>query len=136
MKVFNMAKFKYLAVLLATLLPSIAFAATAVCTIEIEDINASVKNKTLEKTVVKETFKFKPGGEKQTKFFNLPDDRYICRLDFFDLNIGTSLSCEEKKDQGYSYMQSDQSGNKSKMNRNNLTFRDRNSHFVINAICK
>lgn len=131
-----MAKFKYLAILLATLLPSISFAATAVCTIEIEDINASVKNKALEKIIVKEAFNFEPGGAKQTKFFNLPDGIFLCRLDFFDLNTGTSLSCEKKKDHGYSYMQSDQSGNKLKMNRNNLTFRDKNSHFVINAICK
>ena len=131
-----MTKFKYLEILLATLLPSISFAAKAVCTIEIEDINASVKNKTIEKSIVKEDFNYEPDGAKQTKFFNLPDDRYLCRLDFFDLNTGTSLSCEKKKDQGYSYMQSDQSGNKSKMNRNNLIFRDGNSHFVINAICK
>ena len=131
-----MAKFRYLLILLATLLPSISFAATAVCTIEIEDINASVKNKSLQKIIVKEDFNLKPGGEKQTKFFNLPDGKYLCRLDFFDLNTGTSLSCEKKKDQGYSYMQSDQSGNKTKTNRNNLTFRDGNSHFVINAVCK
>jgi len=131
-----MTKFIYLAILLATSLPSISLAATAVCTIEIEDINASVKNKAFEKIVVKEGFNFESGAAKQTKFFNLPDGRHICRLDFFDLNTGTSLSCEKKKDKGFSYMQSDQSGNKSKINRNNLTFRDSNSHFVINAICK
>ena len=133
-----MVKFKYLVALFVVLFPSISLAATAVCTIEIEDNNASVKNKVREKIVVESTFNIKTEhanfSPKQTKFFDLPDGKYSCRLDFFDMNTGTSLSCEKKEDQGYSYMQSDLTS--SNTNKNNLTFRNANSHFIINSICK
>jgi hypothetical protein len=135
-----MNKFKYFAILLIVTFPLITLADTSVCTVEIEDVNASVKNKSLEKSVVKQTFNFQPGANpltaKQTKFFELPDGLYLCRLDFFDMNTGTSLSCEKKKHKGYTYMQSDLSGIKPNTSRNNLTFRAGKSHFVINSVCE
>ena len=135
-----MTKFRYLVILLVVVFPLFSWADTAICTIEIEDINASVKSKSLEKYEVKETFDFESGADAltamQRKYFNLPDGQYSCTLTFLDLNTGTSLSCSKKEDQGHTYIQSDQSGIKANESRNNLTFRDGNSHFVINAICK
>ncbi len=131
--------FRQLLILLVFLTSSISWADTAICTIEIEDVNAAVKNETQAKYRVEATFSFEAGASALTamkrKYFNLPDGRYLCHLAFLDLNTGTSLSCEKKEDHGHTYMQSDQSRIKVSEGENNLTFRDGGSHFVLSAKC-
>jgi hypothetical protein len=132
-----------LLVLIILAFPSQSWADTAVCNIEVENINAEVKSKTQARYIIEHIFTFKSGASAlksmQRTYFNLPDDRYFCQLAFLDLQTGTSLSCEKNEDGGYTYMQADQSGIKVKSGTNqnitNLTFRDELSHFVITAKC-
>lgn len=109
---------------------------TANCTVEVEDVNAEVEWKAATKYVVEHTFEFVPGSGKQDKHFDLPDGRYSCTLAFFDLDSGTSLSCERKDDLGHTFAQSDRSGIDERATRNNLIFRDGNSFFILDAECK
>ena len=131
--------FKKILISVFLLIPLASWANVAVCTIEINDINAGVKSKDQAKYTIEHTFTFKEGTNAltgmQRKHFNLPDGRYSCTLAFLDINTGTSLSCEKKVDYGQTYMQSDLSGFKVDKSENNLIFRDGESHFLLNAIC-
>lgn len=117
-------------------LSSSALAGVANCTIEIEDVASEVQSKTRSTQMVEFAFDFSPGGDAQRKNFDLAGGTYLCSLAFFDLDSGTSLSCERTDDSGHTYFQSDRSGIKEHSGRNNLVFRDRSSHFVLNAACK
>lgn len=132
-----MAIFKPLLIFLTVAFSSHSWADTAKCTIEIEDVIAEVELKATTKYIVEQTFSFKPDSvEAQRKYFDLSDGRYSCTLAFYDLNIGTALSCEKKEDLGHTFVQSDRSGIEEHAARNNLIFRDGNSFFELNAICK
>jgi hypothetical protein len=113
-----------------------ASADTANCTVEIEDVTAAVQSKAAAKQIVQFAFELTPESDVQRKYFQLSDGLYSCTLAFFDLDSGTSLSCERKDDQGHIYVQSDRSGISEHAARNNLIFRDGNSHFVLNAGCE
>jgi hypothetical protein len=113
-----------------------ASADTANCSVEIEDVTAAVQSKAAVKQIVQFAFKLPPESVAQQKHFQLSDGLYSCTLAFFDLDSGTSLSCERKDDQGHTYVQSDRSGISEHAARNNLIFRDGNSHFVLNAGCE
>lgn len=117
-------------------LSSSAFADSARCKIEIENVTAEAKSKSAAKQIVDFAFEFTPGAGAQRKHFDLPGGQYLCTLAFFDLDTGTSLSCEKKKDSGHTYVQSDRSGIRERSARNNLVFRDGASHFVLDATCK
>ncbi len=119
-----------------TVLSSSAFAETARCKIEIENVAAEVQSKSAATQIVDFAFEFTPGAGAQRKHFDLPGGQYSCTLAFFDLDSGTSLSCEKKKDSGHTYVQSDRSDIKEHASRNNLVFRDGVSHFVLDATCK
>ena len=112
-----------------------SWADTAKCTIEVEDVNAEVELKAATKYVIEQTFSFNLGTGAQRKHFDLPDGRYSCTLAFFDLNSGTALSCGRKTSE-HTFVQSDRSDIHEQAARNNLTFRDGNSYFVLNAACK
>jgi len=131
-----MVSFRIFWLPLAIVISSSAFADTARCTIEIEDVTAEVQSKSAAKQIVEFAFELTPGAEAQRKHFDLPDKQYLCTLAFFDLNSGTSLSCERKKGFGHTYVQSDRSGIREHFARNNLVFRDGASHFVLDATCK
>lgn len=109
---------------------------TANCTVEIEDVTAEVQSKTAAKHIVQFSFELPLESEAQRKYFQLSDGLYSCMLAFFDLDSGTSLSCERKDDHGHTYVQSDRSGITEHAGRNNLIFRDGDSHFVLNAMCE
>jgi hypothetical protein len=115
--------------------PFMGMAGEAICTIEIEDINASSKssNRMIWKVVESFYFKNSPNAltDMQSKNFKLSGNKYLCTLSFLDLKIGTALSCTDN----YSYVQSDQSGFKIDRSENNLTFRNGVSHFSLNAVC-
>lgn len=124
--------------LLTALLVSanLTFADTARCKVEIENVTAEVQSKSAAKQIVEFSFEFTPVAGAQRKHFDLPGGRYLCTLAFFDLDSGTSLSCEKKKDSGHTYVQSDRSGIREHSARNNLVFRDGASHFVLDATCR
>ena len=113
-----------------------ASADTANCTVEIEDVTAEVQSKAAAKQIVQFAFELTPESKAQRKYFQLSDGLYLCTLAFFDLDSGTSLSCERKDDHGDTYVQSDRSGISEHAARNNLIFRDGSSHFVLNARCE
>lgn len=113
-----------------------ASADTATCTVEIEDVNAAVQSKAAVKRTAQFVFELTPESDVQRKYFQLSGGFYSCTLAFFDLDSGTSLSCERKNDQGHTYFQSDRSGISEHAARNNLIFREGNSHFVLNASCE
>ena len=117
-------------------LTSSAFADSARCKIEIENVTAETQSKSAAKQIIDFAFEFTPGAGAQRKHFDLPGGQYLCALAFFDLDSGTSLSCEKKKDSGHTYVQSDRSGIREHTARNNLIFRDGSSHFVLDATCK
>ncbi|NRA61831.1 MAG: hypothetical protein HRU25_13150 [Psychrobium sp.] len=116
-------------------IPILSFADEVTCTIEIEDINASSKGTGKVTSKVTESFILKPFPNALTDMqqinFKLPGNQYLCTLAFLDLKKGSSLSCQNK----YSYVQSDQSGFKVDRSENNLTFRNSDSHFSLNALC-
>ena len=121
---------------LVAVLTSNALADTANCTIEIENVTAEVQSKTAAKQIIEFAFEFSPGTGAQRKHFDPPGGQYLCTLAFFDLNTGTSLSCERKDDSGHTYVQSDRSGIRERSAKNNLVFRDGASHIVLDATCK
>jgi hypothetical protein len=108
----------------------------AKCTIEIEDINSSVSNKKSSKYEVTQHFDYSPNANPLTStqagFFELSNKKYTCAIRFISLNMGSSLSCELKANNGQTYVQSD---NKSSLNMNFLAFRDKNSHYTLKATC-
>lgn len=116
-------------------IPCLSSADEVTCTIIIEDINASSKGSGKVTSKVTESFILKPSPNALTDMqrinFKLPDNQYLCTLAFLELKVGTALSCENK----FSYVQSDQSGFIVDRSENNLTFRNGNSHFSLNAVC-
>ena len=113
-----------------------ASADTASCKVEIEDVTAQVQSKTAVKQIVQFAFELTPESEAQRKYFQLSDGAYWCTLAFFNLESGTALSCERTDDDGHTYVQSDRSGITEHAGRNNLIFRDGDSHFVLNVMCQ
>lgn len=113
-----------------------ASADTANCTVQIEDVAAEVQSKAAAKQIVQFDFELTPESKAQRKHFQLSDGLYSCTLGFFDLDSGTSLSCERKDNHGLTYVQSDRSAISEHAARNNLIFRDGNSLFVLNARCE
>lgn len=135
-KRYGMHLFRICLVLLFVVFSPRVFADTARCKVKIENVTSEVQSKTAAKQIIEFTFEFSPGANAQRKHFELPDGQYRCTLAFFDLDSGTSLSCERKGDLGHTYVQSDRSGIREHSARNNLIFRDRASHFVLDATCK
>ncbi|MBG56807.1 MAG: hypothetical protein CMK46_00780 [Porticoccus sp.] len=131
-----MTRLKYFWLLLIAAPVLSASADTANCTVEIEDVTAEVQSKAAAKQIVQLPFELRPESEVQRKYFQLSDGLYSCTLAFFDLDSGTSLSCERTDDYGHTYVQSDRSGITEHAGRNNLIFRDEDSHFVLNAMCE
>lgn len=113
-----------------------ASADIANCTVEIENVTAEVQSKIVAKRMVRFAFELTPESKAQRKHFQISDGSYSCTLAFFDLDSGTSLSCERKNNHDHMYVQSDRSGISEHAGRNNLVFRDGNSHFVLNAMCE
>ena len=111
---------------------SIADAGVATCVIEIQDVIKG-NNYTLE-----HRFFFEKGHEKgaQRKHFETPGNDYVCTLAFFELKNGTMLSCEYKKDMGWTYFQSDRSVLKDDPVTNNLSFRHKSSQIYIKTRCE
>lgn len=131
-----MVSFRIFWIPLAAALSTSAFADTTRCKVEIENVTAEVQSKGAAKQIVEFAFEFTQGAGAQRKHFDLPGGQYLCTLAFFDLDSGTSLSCEKKKDSGHTYVQSDRSGIREHSARNNLVFGDGASHFVLDATCK
>jgi hypothetical protein len=131
-----MPSLRMIFILILAALSSPAMADFANCTIEIEDVALEAQTKASSKQTLEFSFSFSIGGKAQRKHFNLAGGKYLCTLAFFDLDSGTSLSCERTDDSGHTYFQSDRSGIKERSARNNLVFRDRASHFVLDASCK
>lgn len=125
--------------LILLLISSVSRAETAACSIEIRDHNAALKQKKLVKYHVGLEFDFEPGAnaltDMQRKYFTLPNGHYHCTLAFLDMAAGTSLSCEKKKDQGYTYVQAEQSSMGVNGGANHLSFRDEESHLTISVSC-
>jgi len=109
---------------------SVSWAETAKCTIEIEDINSG------SKYTVEQIFQFKTGTTAKRKHFALPGSQYSCTLAFFDLHSGTMLSCEDNRDMGHSFVQSDRSTLVEGRAKNNLTFRNKDYFFSLSSSCK
>ena len=122
-----MSKLSFAFVLMA--FSSLAWADTANCTIEIEDVNAGSKSK------VEHSFTFKPGSEAQRKHFALPGSKFSCTLAFFDLKSGTMLSCQ-LDELGHHFVQSDRSAIVEGTAKNNLSFRYKSSFYVLRSYCK
>ena len=97
--------------------PSMSWADSATCKIEIEDVYKGSTYKLEHK------FIFKEGGDAQRKHFETPGNDYKCTLAFLGLNDGTMLSCEYKHDLGQTFFQSDRSVLNDKNPTNNLSFR-------------
>ena len=109
---------------------SLAWADTAKCTIDIEDVNAGTKYK------VEQTFIFKPSSESQRKHFTLPgSSQFSCTLAFFGLKSGTMLSCQYDE-LGHNFVQSDRSVIDEGHQKNNLSFRYKSSFYVLESYCK
>lgn len=89
---------------------------TTKCTIEIEDLNTGTKY------IVEHKFSFSQGAAAQQRHFKLPGSDYSCTLAFFDLDSGTTLSCEFDEF-GHNFIQSDRSVVTEKQAINNLSFR-------------
>lgn len=108
---------------------SLAWADTANCTIEIENVNAGSKSK------VEHSFTFKSDAEAQRKHFALFGSKFLCTLAFFDLNSGTMLSCQ-LDELGHAFVQSDRSVISEVSAKNNLSFRYKSSFYVLQSYCK
>lgn len=124
-----MKKVNYILISLVILLSSSALADEADCTIEIEDVNTGTKYK------IDHHFTFTQESKAQWKYFKLPGSTYNCNFAFFNLGIGTMLSCE-LDEAGNDFVQSDRSGNKEVGIKNNLTFRHNNKFYTLLASCK
>jgi hypothetical protein len=109
---------------------SASLAETATCRIEIEDVN---KGSTYE---LQQGFTFKEGGDAQRKHFETPGNDYACTLAFFELGMGTMVSCEYKRDMGQTFFQSDRSTLKNASGANNLAFRHVAASLVIKTKCE
>jgi hypothetical protein len=109
--------------------PSVAWADTANCIVEIEDMNAGSKYK------IEHSFRFKPGFDAQRKHFALPGSGFSCTLTFFDLNSGTMLSCQ-LDELGHNFVQSDRSAIDEGPAKNNLSFRFKSALYVLESLCK
>jgi len=131
-----MTRLKYCWLFLIAVPVLSASADTATCIVEIEDVTAAVKSNSAANRTVQFLFELTPKSDVQREYFQLSGGSYSCTLAFFDLDSGTSLSCEREDDQGHTYFQSDRSGISEHAARNNLIFREGGSHFVLNATCE
>jgi hypothetical protein len=122
-----MSKLSFAFLLLAFSSP--AWADTANCTIEIEDVNAGTKYK------IENPFTLMPDSEAQRKHFALPGSNFSCTLAFFDLKSGTMLSCQ-LDEMGHNFVQSDRSAIDEQSAKNNLNFRYKSSFYVLQSYCK
>ena len=109
---------------------STSWADSAICKIEIEDVNKGTTYNLEHK------FAFKKGGDAQRKHFETPGNDYTCTLAFFDLNHGTMLSCEYKNDLAQTFFQSDRSVLKDIIVINNLSFRHNKAFIYIKTKCE
>ncbi len=122
---------KKIAFIFAIILSQYAQADTALCKIEIEDIN-----KGSTKYTVEQKFSFTSDGPANRKFFETPGNDYKCTLAFFDLKTGTMLSCGYLKDAERTFFQSDRSGVKESPANNMLSFRHNKAFISLKAHCK
>ena len=104
------------------------YAETAVCNIDIEDGNGTHYK-------ITESYKSHNGAAGNKRAFKLPGSKIECTLVFFDLNTGTSLSCDFDEI-GQNYIQSDRTLLNEKTINNNLTFRYKSKLFTIKTHCK
>jgi hypothetical protein len=125
----NRQIFRWLPVL-TVFLSSVSLAETATCRIEIEDVNKGSTYK------VQQRFTFQKGGDAQRKHFETPGNDYACTLAFFELGMGTMISCEHKRDAGQTFFQSDRSALKDISGVNNLAFRHGAAFLVITTKCE
>ena len=131
-----MTRLKYCWIFLIAVPVLSASADTATCIVEIEDVTAAVNSNAAANRTAQFVFELTPKSDMQRGYFQLSKGSYSCALAFFDLDSGTSLSCEREDDQGHTYFQSDRSGISEHAARNNLIFREGDSHFVLNATCE
>ena len=104
---------------------AVSAADVAECTISIENVNSGTTYD------IYQNFSFSLNPDvAHRKHFSLPGYEYICTLAFFDLNIGTMISCS-LDDTGHHFIQSDRTGIKNDNTRNNLTFRFGSAFFRL-----
>lgn len=116
--------------ILIVFVSSASLADTAACRIEIEDVN---KGSTYE---FQHRFTFQKSGDAQRKHFETPGNDYACTLAFFELGMGTMVSCEYKRDMGQTFFQSDRSALKDASGTNNLAFRHASAFLVVKTKCE
>ncbi len=110
--------------------PLFVFADSATCKIEINDVVS------MNKYYLEYKYQFDKGGAGHFEVFELPGtDDYLCWLAFYDLNTGTMISCEYKKDDGHTFFQSDRSGLEEN-DENRLTFRHGSVFMDVKSSCK
>ena len=126
-----MKLYTFTGVVLAALTSSLhAWAGSATCSIGIEDVNKA------STYTLRHRFALKKDGPAQRKHFEIPGNDYNCTLAFFELRKGTMLSCEYKKDAGYTFFQSDRSAVDDEIVTNNLAFRHQSSFIVLKTKCE
>ena len=116
---------------------SFTLADTAECIIKIQDVNKGTTY------TIEQKFDYEPGQELDFekgniggwKHFDLPGGDYACYLAFYEIDKGTMISCEYKKDGGYTFFQSDRSGLKENAV-NRLTFRHGSVFVDVESNCK
>jgi len=117
-------------VLFLIVFPVIALADNATCTIKIYDVN------NMNSYNIEFKYEYENEGDRQSNYFELPGtSEYACMQAFFDLETGTMISCEYRKDEGYTFFQSDRSG-LDENDENRLTFRHGTVFVDIQSNCK
>lgn len=101
----------------------------ATCVIRIENTNTSTSKK------IERKLKSSAQGDTDRAHFDIDGTDYRCTLAFFDLQTGTMVSCEYKKDSGFTFFQSDRSGLKETNPANNLTFRHLKGFITLKTAC-
>ncbi len=112
------------------LITNLAWAGSATCNIQIEDVNKATKYS------IEHEFIYEPEGRAQRKHFEIPGNDYLCTLMFHELNNGTMLSCEYRNDGGLTFFQSDRTVLKDKDVTNNLSFRHKSAFISIKTKCE
>ena len=102
---------------------------SAVCKIKIEDLITGTS------FAIEETFSFTDGQTKSRKTFNVPQNQFVCTLDFYDIGTGTNLFCESKKSDRKFFVQSDRSKIKEDQAPNRLTMRNEDSFITLHVFC-
>lgn len=109
---------------------SMSWAATALCKIEIKDVNKASTHRLEYK------FTFKKDGDIQRKHFEIPGDEYACTLAISGNQKGTMLSCEYMADMGHTFFQTDRSVLSDRIATNNLAFRHKSAFIVVETRCE